>query len=193
MLHITERVDGLRASDVHAIAQLELPFERRRKTRLRVHLADGEEATLMLPRGTVLRGGDLLRASDGRMIEVVASAESVLHVECSSPEALARAAYHLGNRHVPVEVGAGYLRLASDHVLEQMLKGLGARVTLMQAPFEPESGAYASHAHNGLFMVRNHHTHDNDAPSVARIHEYGRPNGNEGHVGDGDGDDQGAA
>ena len=82
---------------------------------------------LSLPRGEVLRGGDLLLASDGRVVEVVARPERLLHVECDSPQALARAAYHLGNRHVPVQVGDGCLRLAADHVLEQMLKGLGAR------------------------------------------------------------------
>jgi len=96
----------------------------------------------------VLRGGDLVQASDGRVIEVVAEPEALLHVTCGSPAALARAAYHLGNRHVPVQVGEGYLRLAADHVLEAMLKGLGATVTPINAPFEPEAGAYASGGHH---------------------------------------------
>src|SRR3954452_16175936 len=85
--------------------RLELPFDRRQKTRQRATLVSGEEVAIELPRGQVMRGGDWVVASDGRVIEVVASAERVLHVECDSPEALARAAYHLGNRHVPVQVG----------------------------------------------------------------------------------------
>ena len=113
--------------------QLLLPFERRQKSRLRAALASGEEVALELPRGEVLRGGDWLVASDGRAIEVVAAPERVLHVECASPQALARAAYHLGNRHVPVQVGDGWLRIADDHVLAHMLEGLGAKLTSMDA------------------------------------------------------------
>ncbi len=149
-------------------ARLELPFELRQKSRLRAKLTSGEEVALLLARGEILRGGDLLLASDGRVVEVIAEPESVLHVECDSPLALARAAYHLGNRHVPVQVGDGFLRLRADHVLELMLKGLGARVSSMHAPFEPESGAYGSgHAHGG-----GHHHHD-EAGHGGRIHEYG--------------------
>jgi urease accessory protein len=174
MLEIKERVRASTASHVRAMARLELPFDLRQKTRQRARLASGEEVALMLPRGAALRGGELLVASDGRMVEVIASPESVLHVECASAEALTRAAYHLGNRHVPVEVGNGYLRLAADHVLEQMLKGLGAQVTAIVAPFEPESGAYASHTHPGLYMVR---PHAHDGGQGGRIHEYGDPEG----------------
>ncbi len=135
---------------------LELPFESRRKSRLRTMLASGEEVALMLPRGEVLRGGDLVTASDGRVIEVVAQPERLLHIETKE---LAKAAYHLGNRHVPVEVGDGYLRIAEDHVLEEMLKKLGARVTRVEAPFEPEAGAYGG----------GHHAHGESEP---RIHEH---------------------
>ena len=140
-----------------------LPFERRQKSRLRTQLVSGEEVSLMLPRGEVLRGGDLVVASDGRVFDVVAESERVLNVVCATPAALARAAYHLGNRHVAVEVGDGYLRLADDHVLEEMLKGLGATVTALEAPFEPEAGAYAGgHAH-----------HEEEGGHGGRIHEYG--------------------
>ena len=147
-------------------ARLELPFELRQKSRLHARLDTGEEVAILLRRGDVLRGGDLLAASDGRVIEIVARLEQLLHVECDSPRALARAAYHLGNRHVPVQVGAGFLRLAADHVLEQMLKGLGARLTAVCAPFEPETGAYGGHDHGS-------HHHDGEAGHGARIHEYG--------------------
>jgi urease accessory protein len=140
---------------------LKLPFEARQKSRLRTKLASGEEVGLMLPRGDILRGGDLVTASDGRVIEVVAEPEKVLHVECATPAALARAAYHLGNRHVPVQVGEGFLRLAADHVLEEMLKKLGAKVSEMEAPFEPEAGAYAG----------GHHQHD-EMGHGGKIHDH---------------------
>jgi urease accessory protein len=133
--------------------RLELTFDARQKSRLRTHLVSGEEAALVLPRGEVLRGGDLVVASDGRVVEVIAAAERVLHVECASATELARCAYHLGNRHVPVEVGEGFLRLAEDHVLEKMLAGLGAKLSHITAPFEPEAGAYRGNAAGG------HHDH----------------------------------
>jgi len=151
------------AYGVKVAAQLVLPFERRQKSRLRAVLSTGEEAGVVLTRGTILRGGDWLVASDGRVIEVVAAPEAVLHVECATPLELTRAAYHLGNRHVPVQVGDGWLRLCADHVLEDMLKGLGARVSPLEAPFEPEAGAYGG----------GHHHHEDEPSRGARIHEYG--------------------
>ncbi len=147
-------------------ATLELAFELRQKSRLRAKLSDGEEVSVMLPRGEILRGGDLLASVDGRVVRVVASPERLLHIECDTPHALTRAAYHLGNRHVAVEIGEGYLRIAADHVLEHMLTGLGARVSTVEAAFEPEAGAYAGHNHGG-----GHH-HHGESGSVARIHEY---------------------
>jgi urease accessory protein len=142
--------------------RLRLPFEQRTKSRLRARLESGEEVALALPRGEVLRGGDLVAASDGRVIEVVAEPERLLHVECADPAALARAAYHLGNRHVAVQVGKGFLRIVEDRVLEEMLKGLGAGVTQVTAAFEPEAGAYGAGTLHGAG-----HAHG------ARIHEYG--------------------
>ena len=150
------------AYGVQAKDRLVLPFERRQRSRGLARLESGEEVALSLPRGAVLRGGDLVVASDGRVIEVVAPPEPLLHAACDSPEALARAAYHLGNRHVPVQVGEGWLRLAADHVLEEMLAGLGVRVTSVEAPFEPEAGAYGAH-----------HRHDNESGHGGRIHEFG--------------------
>ena len=171
MLEITSRFEvSPSGRNVVAKDRLQLPFEQRQKSRLRARLVSGEEVALSLPRGEVLRGGDLLLAADGRVVEVVAQPERLLHVECDSPQALARAAYHLGNRHVPVQVGDGWLRLAADHVLEQMLNGLGARLSAVEAPFEPEAGAYGGgHAHTGSA----HHTHEAGEARSARIHEYG--------------------
>jgi urease accessory protein len=148
---------------VEVKGELRLPFERRQKTRQRATLASGEEIAIELPRGLVLRGGDWVVADDGRVIEVIAEAERVIHVECDSPHALARAAYHLGNRHVPVQVGDGWLRIAADRVLERMLEGLGARLSALEAPFEPEAGAYGAH-----------HRHDNESGHGGRIHEFAK-------------------
>jgi urease accessory protein len=148
MLEITARLEkGARAPS----GQLRLPFELRQKSRLRTKLLSGEEVALMLPRGEILRGGDLVAASDGRAIEVLAEPEKLLHIESAE---LARVAYHLGNRHVPVQVGAGFLRIAADHVLAEMVKQLGARVSSIEAPFEPEGGAYTSGGHG------HHHDHE---------------------------------
>ena len=119
--------------------RLVLPFEERQRSRLRARLESGEEVALVVPRGKVLRSGDVVRTAGGREIEIVSAPEKLLHIEADS---LARVAYHLGNRHVAVQVGDGFLRIAEDHVLEQMLRGLGARVTHVEAPFEPEAGAY---------------------------------------------------
>jgi urease accessory protein len=152
------------AYQVKVHGALRLPFDRRQKSRQLAALVSGETVAIVLPRGEVLRGGDWVVASDGRVIEVVAEVEKVMHVECDSAENLARAAYHLGNRHVPVQVGKGWLRLESDHVLEEMLRGLGATVTMLEVPFEPEAGAYGSH-----------HRHDNESGHGGKIHEFGDP------------------
>jgi urease accessory protein len=150
MLLIESPYDG----DAPATDALELDFNYRTKSRLRAKLASGAEVGLFLARGTVLRGGHKLRASDGRIVAVVSAPEDLLEVRCASSVALARAAFHLGNRHVAVEVGSDaagdWLRLQADHVLEGMLVGLGARVSALRAPFEPEAGAYApGHQHPG--------------------------------------------
>ena len=146
---------------VRVAGRLQLPFDRRQKTRQVARLVSGEQVAIALPAGQVLRGGDWIVASDGRVIEVVAQAERVLHVVCAGPTQLARCAYHLGNRHVPVQVGDGWLRIAADHVLEEMLKGLGAVVNAIDAPFEPEAGAYGPQGHD------HHHA------SGGKIHEFG--------------------
>lgn len=146
MLEIRERVDG----EERAELSLELPFDSRQRSRLRVTLSSGEVAALALPRGSVLRGGDLLRVSDGRVLRVIAAREQVSTVRSNVMRSLLRAAYHLGNRHVPLEVGEGYLRYLADHVLDAMLRDLGLSVSAEEAAFEPEAGAYArghSHGH----------------------------------------------
>lgn len=144
MISLTEKLASFQPGQ----DQLILPFEKRQRSRLRTRLASGEDALLLLERGSILRGGDCLRASDGRVIGVVAADESVMTVRALNPVDLTRAAYHLGNRHVPLQVGEDWLRLEQDHVLRDMLLGLGVMVMDEVAPFEPEAGAYGGgHRH----------------------------------------------
>ena len=152
MLNITERIAEASRIDDY----LELPFDLRQRSRLRVMLRTGLEAALMLDRGTILRGGDLLKAEDGQVIQVIAAEQPVHDVTAASQQALMCAAYHLGNRHVPLQVGDGWLRLEQDHVLKEMLLGLGMHVIEKNSPFEPEAGAYGG---------GHRHSHD-DGPSI---------------------------
>jgi urease accessory protein len=147
MVTIRERTDDASAPDTDLV----LSFELRQKSRLLTKLASGEEAGLALARGTVLRGGDRLRTDDGRVVRVVAADEALMEARCADARTLARCAFHLGNRHTPVEVRDGALRFAADEVLAGMLRGLGATVESLSAPFEPEAGAYAAgdHHHSG--------------------------------------------
>jgi urease accessory protein len=150
MVELTARAHGGKPA-----GQLALTFDARQKSRQRARLVSGEEVAVKLPRGEILRGGDLITASDGRVIEVVALPEKLAHIESDD---LVRVAYHLGNRHVPVQVGRGFVRIAADHVLEDLARKLGARVSHVEAPFEPEGGAYHRHdemGHGG--KIHDHH------------------------------------
>jgi urease accessory protein len=146
LIKITLKLDRSLDQPRAAERRLRLPFGERSKSRLRAVLDNGEEAGLFLERGSILRDGDLLRADDGRLIEVEAAPESVSTVRADDPLQLARACYHLGNRHVPLQIGAGWLRYQHDHVLDDMLRGFGLEVHAEVAPFEPEGGAYVSHS-----------------------------------------------
>ncbi|MBV9998259.1 MAG: urease accessory protein UreE [Verrucomicrobia bacterium] len=122
----------------------------RRKPRQLVTLEDGTELAIVLPRGTVLSPGAWLQTEDGGLIRVEAAPQAVLVVTAPDHLTLTRAAYHLGNRHTPVEIGTGYLRLEADPVLREMLIRLGTRVEERNEPFEPETGAYGGgHRHGG--------------------------------------------
>ncbi|MBK6658835.1 MAG: urease accessory protein UreE [Proteobacteria bacterium] len=125
---------------------LTLAFEQRQKSRQRVVLDSRREAALMLPPGTVLRDGDLLRGEDQSVVRVQAAPEPVMTARTSDPLRLARACYHLGNRHVAIAVGPGWVRCLRDHVLADMLEQLGLSVVEEAVVFEPESGAYAGTA-----------------------------------------------
>jgi urease accessory protein len=155
-------------ADQKAIAKekLELPFETRCKSRLRTQLASGEECGLFLERGTVLRGGDKLAANDGRVVEVIAAPEKLMEAMSGDPLLIAKAAYHLGNRHVAVHLKPGKLRFTADHVLGEMVRGLGLKVNEIEVPFEPESGAYGHAGPHG-------HGHSSDGEGRGpRIHDH---------------------
>lgn len=129
-------------------ATLTLSWEQRTKSRLRVTLDNGETAGLFLERGTILRGNDLLTSDDGDVVRIVAAEESVSTVACDDPLLMARACYHLGNRHTSLEIGEKQIRYLHDPVLDEMVKGLGLHVQRESTPFEPEIGAYAGNGHH---------------------------------------------
>jgi len=130
---------------------LTLPYELRQKSRLKATLDNGTDIGLMLPRGTILRGGDAIKAEDGTVIMIKAAEETVSVANINDATLFARACYHLGNRHVPLQISDNSLRYLHDHVLDDMLAGLGVKITCQQATFEPESGAYGGGHH--------HHSH----------------------------------
>jgi urease accessory protein len=152
-------------SGAGATPTLTLSFARRSRSRQRVVLDDGRAALLALPRGTVLRDGDVLGSADGPRVRIKAAAETVSTAAHADPATLLRTAYHLGNRHVPVQIGPGWLRYLHDHVLDAMCRGLGLHVEVAQRPFEPEHGAYAGAGHrhgHGHSDTDPHPDHDHD-------------------------------
>lgn len=145
-----------------ADARLPVEFERRQRSRFLAQIETGEEVAVALPRGHILRGGTLLEAQDGRIIEVCAAPEPVIKASSTDAGLLLRAAYHLGNRHVKVELQQNAIKLEPDPVLAKMLEGLGLVVSAVTEPFEPEGGAYG-HTHDGGAPHRHasggHHSH----------------------------------
>ena len=151
-----------------ATERLVLSFDIRCKSRLLTRVAGGEECSLFLERGTVLRGGDRLRSNDGRVVEVVAAPEKLMEAASTDPLLVCKAAYHLGNRHVAVHLMPGRLRFLADHVLGAMVSGLGVKVVEIEAPFEPESGAYGAHGSHA-----HPHGHSSDGEGRGpRIHDH---------------------
>lgn len=169
---IIDTVLGSHGNDTSHHAKVDtlcLPFELRCKSRLRTRLGSGETCDIILKRGTVLRQGDQLAAQDGRIVNVVAAPEALLQGSSADPLLLARVAYHLGNRHVAVALAPGVLQFAYDHVLGEMVRGLGLDLVAVTAPFEPEGGAYGGgHGHSsdgegrGPRIHDHFHDHDHD-------------------------------
>lgn len=140
---------------------LELTIDQRIRSRLRVSLSNGAEAGLDLPRGEILRGGEQLTNDDGIVVTVLAAAEPLSVVRTDDPLLKSRICYHLGNRHVPLEINDHYVSYQHDHVLDDMVIGLGGEVTCESLPFEPESGAYggSGHGHSHSHSDGHQHSH----------------------------------
>lgn len=153
MIRLTEILHSPQPTDT----SLSLSIDQRIRSRLKVTLDDGRDAGLFLPRGVILRGGDCLRSECGQVVEIKASAETVSTVRCDDSLLLARVSYHLGNRHVPLQIAPGFVRYQHDHVLDAMVEGLGASVVCEQQSFEPEAGAYSSEKGH-----HHEHSHDHD-------------------------------
>ncbi|WP_133650854.1 urease accessory protein UreE [Paraburkholderia flava] len=187
MRTLDKRIDPhikLAAVLVKRAPTLTLAYGDRCRSRLAATLDNGDEAAVLLPRGTILSDGDVLVAQDGGLVRVIAAPEAVLLVTSPDRLTLTRAAYHLGNRHTPVEVGVESLKLEADAVLEDMLKRLGAHVEHATLPFQPESGAYGGghkHGHDESFaedyalaqqVYGEHHGHSHDAHDHSHQHPH---------------------
>ncbi len=165
MLHISKLIPqghGLAAALLKRAGYVALDWDVRQKSRFDATDSAGRLLGIFLPRGTVARGGDVLVAQDGSLIKVLAAPQTVLKItHCpnhGTPFDLIRAAYHLGNRHVPIELKPDHLKIEPDHVLADMLRAMHLVVTEVTEPFEPENGAYATGGHFG----GHHHGHDHD-------------------------------
>ena len=165
MLHTSKLIPqgkGLAAALLKRASTVELDWDVRQKSRFEATDSTGRQLGIFLPRGTVARGGDVLVAHDGSLIKVWAAPQTVLKItHCPShgtPFDLVRAAYHLGNRHVPIELKPDHLKIEPDHVLADMLRAMHLIVTEVTEPFEPENGAYATGGHFG----GHHHGHEHD-------------------------------
>ena len=156
---------GLSTVILKRAASVELDWDVRQKSRFAATDSQGRELAVFLPRGQAVRGGDVLVAEDGSLIRVLAAPQKVLQItacaEHGTPFDLMRAAYHLGNRHVPIELQPDHLKIEPDHVLADMLRSMHMTVVEADLPFEPEGGAYGGHVTNdGHHHYGHGHSHD---------------------------------
>ncbi|TXJ23505.1 MAG: urease accessory protein UreE [Afipia sp.] len=151
-----------------------LDFDDRHRRRMAMTGTRGLEFLLDLEEAVALRGGDALVLEDGRLIEVVAAPEPLVEIRGADPHHLVRIAWHLGNRHLPTQIVGKGLRIRRDHVIEEMVRGLGARVIVIEAPFDPEGGAYVGGGHAG----HGHHDHGHHDHGH---HKHGRDHAHHGH------------
>lgn len=169
---------GLAPALLKRAATVELDWDVRQKSRFDALDSSGRTLGVFLPRGTAVRGGDVLVAEDGSLVRVIAAPQAVLKItHCphhGTPYDLIRAAYHLGNRHVPIELKPDHLKIEPDHVLADMLRAMHLIVDAVDEAFEPENGAYANggHAHGGHGHGHDHdgnHSHAHEAPKSTAI------------------------
>ena len=156
-----------------------LDFDDRHRRRMAMTGTRGLQFLLDLENAVALRGGDALVLDDGRLVEVVAAPEPLTEIRCNDPHHLVRVAWHLGNRHLPTQIMAKGLRIRRDHVIEAMVKGLGARVIEIEAPFDPEGGAYAeafhaqAAAHSHAHGEAGSHAHAQAGAHAHSSHDHG--------------------
>jgi len=158
-----------------------LDFDDRHRRRMAMTGTRGLEFLLDLETAVALRGGDALVLEDGRVVEVVAAPEPLVEIRGADPLHLVRVAWHLGNRHLPTQIMPKGLRIRRDHVIEAMVTGLGARIIEIEAPFDPEGGAYAgghaypgapaAHAAHDDHSSHDHHGHDHHHPGDHHHHD----------------------
>ena len=152
-------VEPFGAVRARAFDRVVLDFDARHRRRIAMKAEEGTEFLLDLRRAVRLRQGDALVLEDGRRIAVIAAPEPLAEIGCAEPSDLVRIAWHLGNRHLPAMLLKDCLRIRRDHVIEDMVRGLGATIVPVEAPFDPEGGAYAGgHHHHG----GHDHDHDHD-------------------------------
>lgn len=165
-------------------ATVELDWDIRQKSRFEATDSLGRQLGIFLPRGTLVRGGDVLIAEDGSMVKIIAAPQTVLRITActshGSPFDLTRAAYHLGNRHVPIELKPDHLKIEPDHVLAEMLRAMHLIVNEVSESFEPEGGAYSAggHSHGHAYEGGHGHAHAPAAASAPHVHG---PDCNHGH------------
>ncbi len=184
---------GLAPVLIKRAATVELDWDVRQKSRFDATDSQGRQLGIFLPRGTLVRGGDVLIAEDGSMVKVLAAPQPVLRItHCSDHGTafdLTRAAYHLGNRHVPIELKPDHLKIEPDHVLADMLRSMHLIVHEVNEAFEPEGGAYSAGGHSHGHGEQKAHDHGHDdkhdhghshAQQAAKPHVHG-PDCNHGH------------
>lgn len=169
MITISEKLVDVDTASLDIKDTICLPFDERKRGRLKTKTASGQEVGIFVERGDVMRDGAVLKADSGELFQIVAADEDVTTASTEDFHLFARACYHLGNRHVPLQVGEGWLRYQNDYVLDDMLKMLGLEVIHEAAPFEPENGAYGehgghshghSHDHSHDHGHHHHHSHE---------------------------------
>jgi urease accessory protein len=150
----------------------------RHRRRATMTCVRGLEFLLDLPEAIMLRTGDAIMLDDGRLIEVLGKPEPLAEIRCGSPRELANVSWHLGNRHLPVQIFDNRIRIRRDHVIEDMVRGLGAKVALIEAAFDPEGGAYAQPEHSHDHHDHDHHDHKHgDDCGCDHDHHHGHKHG----------------
>lgn len=170
MLKITQRYSG--AAPAEVIDRLSLPFDLRKRGRFKAVTHSGRDIGLFIERGQVLQQGDLLLSDCGGVIEVLAEAETVVTASSDDWLQFSKVCYHLGNRHVPLQVGERWLRFQPDHVLQDLAELYGLATVIEQAPFTPENGAYGAHSGNAHGDHDHGHSHKHSHDHTDKHHSH---------------------